>query len=75
MDYFAENSTNGAQADFLARAELYRGDYRKASQAMEDLRHVTLGEIRAAASRYFRDIHFAYVGDTTRVTRALFTVF
>jgi hypothetical protein len=42
---------------------------------MEDLRHVTLGDLRAAADRYFRDIHFAYVGDTTRVTRGVFTAF
>ncbi|HKN66263.1 MAG TPA: insulinase family protein, partial [Gemmatimonadaceae bacterium] len=75
MDYFAENSTDGAQADFLARAELYRGDYHKASQTMEALRHVTMGELRMAADRYFRDIHFAYVGDTTRVRRDLFTTF
>jgi zinc protease len=75
MGYFAENSTNAAQADFLARAELYRGDYRKASQAMEDLRHVTTGALRAAADRYFRDIHFAYVGDTSRVTREIFSRF
>jgi zinc protease len=75
MEYYAENSTNAAQADFLARAELYRGDYRKASQAMEDLRHVTMGDLRSAAMRYFRDIHFAYVGDTTRVARSVFTAF
>jgi predicted Zn-dependent peptidase len=75
MEYFADNSTNGAQADFLARAELYRGDYRKASQAMEDLRHVTLGELRSAANRYFKNVHFAYVGDTTRVTRQIFSAF
>jgi zinc protease len=75
MDYYAENSTDAAQADFLARAELYRGDYRKATQAMEDLRHVTLGDLRSAAEHYFRDVHFAYVGDTNRVTRELFTKF
>jgi predicted Zn-dependent peptidase len=75
MEYFAENSTDAAQADFLARAELYRGDYRKAPQAMEDLRHVTLSDLRAAADRYFRGIAFAFVGDTTRVGRAVFTVF
>jgi zinc protease len=75
MEYFADNSTDAAQADFLARAELYRGDYRKASQTLEDLRHVTLSELRAAAGHYFRDIHFAYVGDTTRVTREMFTKF
>lgn len=75
MDYFADNSTDAAQADFLARAELYRGDYHKASQTMEDLRHVTMSELRAAADKYFRDIHFAYVGDTTRAERGLFTTF
>ena len=75
MEYFAENSTNAAQADFLARAELYRGDYRKASQTMEDLRHVTMSGLRGAAGRYFREIHFAYVGDTTRVTREVFAAF
>ncbi|HZI43434.1 MAG TPA: insulinase family protein [Gemmatimonadaceae bacterium] len=75
MEYFAENSTNAAQADFLARAELYRGDFHKASQSMEDLRHVTMSGIRLAANKYFRQIHFAYVGDTTRVTRELFTTF
>jgi predicted Zn-dependent peptidase len=75
MEYFAENSTNAAQADFLARAELYRGDFHKASQSMDDLRHVTMSGIRAAANRYFRQIHFAYVGDTTRVTREAFTSF
>jgi len=75
MEYYAENSTNAAQADFLARAQLYRGDYRKATQAMEDLRRVSLGDLRSSAIKYFRDIHFAYVGDTTRVTREIFTAF
>lgn len=75
MEYFADNSTDAAQADFLARAELYRGDYHKASQSMEDLRHVTMSDLRVVADKYFRDIHFAYVGDTTRVTRGVFSNF
>lgn len=75
MEYYADNSSDAAQADFLARAALYRGDYRKASQTMEDLRHVSMGELRMAANEYFRNIHFAYVGDTTRVSRAVFTAF
>jgi len=75
MDYFAQNMTNADQADFLARAQLYRGDYRKAGQAMEDLRHVSTSDLRAAAYRYFRDIHFVYLGDTTRVERKAFTNF
>ncbi|HEY8308998.1 MAG TPA: insulinase family protein, partial [Gemmatimonadaceae bacterium] len=38
VEYFAENMTDEAQADFLARAQLYHGDFHKASAMMEDLR-------------------------------------
>lgn len=69
-DYFAENETNAAQADFLARAQLYRGDYRTASRYMEDLRRVTPADVRRVSLRYMRDIHFAYLGDSTRITRS-----
>jgi hypothetical protein len=31
--------------------------------------------MRAAADRYFRDIHFVYLGDSTRVERSAFTAF
>jgi zinc protease len=50
-EYLAENMTSAAQAGFLARAELYEGDYRRATHAMDALRGVTPGEVRAAASR------------------------
>ena len=67
MEYFQENSTNAAQADFLARAELYRGDWRLASQYMADLRRVSPSAVRVAAQKYMRDIRWAYVGDSSRV--------
>lgn len=75
MDYFADNMTDAAQADFLARAQLYKGDFHKASEAMEDLRHVSPDDVRDAAMKYFRDIHFVYLGDTTQVLRTSFTGF
>lgn len=75
FDYLAENSTDDAQADFLARAQLYRGDYKAATDAMEDLRHVNTSDVRQAARRYFSHIQFVYVGDTTRVTRQDFATF
>jgi zinc protease len=75
VEYFAENMTNAAQADFLARAQLYQGDYRRASQAMEDLRHVSASDVHDAATRYFNHIHFVYLGDTTRVDRKVFAGF
>jgi zinc protease len=75
VDYFADNMTNAAQADFLARAQLYQGDYRKASQAMEDLRRVSAADVRDAATKYFNHIDFVYLGDTTRVSRSAFIAF
>jgi len=72
VEYFSENSTDAAQADFLARAQLYQGDFRKASDAMENLRHVSEDNVRDVATKYFRDIHFVYMGDTTQVLRADF---
>lgn len=75
LDYLAENMNSVAQADFLARAQLYRGDYRKATQAMEEIRGVTAPRVKAAATRYFAGVRFVYLGDTTRVQRAAFTAF
>ena len=67
MEYFQENSTNAAQADFLARAELYRGDWRQASRYMAELRRVSPSAVRLAAQTYLRDIRWAYVGDSAKV--------
>lgn len=75
LDYLAENSTDDAQASFLARAQLYEGDYHRATQEMEELRRVAVYQVRAAADRYIRNVQFAYVGDTTRVQRSAFTAF
>jgi zinc protease len=75
FDYLASNSTDDEQADFLARAQLYQGDYRKASDEMEELRHVTTSDVRSAAQHYFSHIQFVYVGDTTRVKRTDFASF
>lgn len=75
IDYLSENSTSASQADFLARAQLYHGDYRKASEDMESLRKVTSIGVRSASAKYFRNIQFVYVGDTTKVTVKAFKSF
>ncbi|MDQ6926891.1 MAG: insulinase family protein [Candidatus Eremiobacteraeota bacterium] len=74
-DYLSQNMTSAAQADFLARAQLYQGDYRKATHAMATLRGLSGSEIRAAATRYLAHPRFVYLGDTTRVGRAAFANF
>jgi zinc protease len=67
-DYFLDNETNSDQANFLARAELYQGDYRKADAFVDDLRAVTSDDVRRVATRYMRDVTFAYIGDPRKLT-------
>lgn len=74
-EYFLDNETNDAQASFLARAELYRGDYRLADKFVEELKSVTPLQVQHVARRYMKGIRFAYVGDTTRLHRDLITRF
>jgi zinc protease len=73
--YFLDNETDADQANFLARAELYEGDYRQADHFVDALRSVTPQDIQRVARTYMRDIAFAYVGDTTRVSRGAVAVF
>ena len=68
-EYFLNNETAAAQADFLARAQLYGGDYRGAQRFTEDLRRLTPDDVHAAAERYMREVRFVYIGDSSKVPR------
>jgi zinc protease len=68
-EYFMDNETSGAQADFLARAELYRGDFRAAERFVADLRAVTGEDVQRVARRYMRQMRFAYIGNPQQVNR------
>lgn len=68
-EYFLNNETAAAQADFLARAELNGGDYRTAQNFADDLRRLTPDDVQQAADRYMRGIRFVYIGDTSKVPR------
>ena len=74
-EYYLKNETNADQANVLARAELYQGDFRAADRFMEALRRVTPDDVRRVARRYLRDFRFAYVGDTAKLDRALLNQF
>ena len=73
--YFLDNETNASQADFLARAQLYQGDYRRAMSFVQDLKSVTPDAVQAAAIKYMKNAHWAYLGDTTKVDRRLLESF
>ncbi|MEO7455950.1 MAG: pitrilysin family protein [Gemmatimonadaceae bacterium] len=74
-EYYLKNETNADQANVLARAELYQGDFRAADKFMEGLRRVTPDDVRLAAQRYLKDFRFAYVGDATKLDKALLVSF
>jgi zinc protease len=73
--YFLDNETDASQADFLARSQLYRGDYRYADAFVSDLKSVTPEAVQAAARKYMKNMHWAYVGDPARVNRQLLESF
>ncbi|MES2522792.1 MAG: hypothetical protein V4617_08860, partial [Gemmatimonadota bacterium] len=73
--YFLDNETNADQANLLARAALYQGDYRRAARFVDELRAVTPEDIRSAARKYMTNVRWAYVGDPARVTTARLTRF
>ncbi|MBX9929413.1 MAG: insulinase family protein [Gemmatimonadaceae bacterium] len=68
-EYFLDNETSTAQADFLARNQLYRGDWRAGDRFIAELRAVTGEDVRRVAQKYFRDVRWAYVGNPARVRR------
>ena len=68
-EYFLDNETITAQTDFLARAQLYRGDFRAGERFVADLRKVTGADVQRVARQYFKNIRWAFVGDPSRVRR------
>jgi zinc protease len=74
-DYFLKNETNGDQATFLARAQIYRGDYRTASKFVDDLRRVRPEDVRRVAKQYMHDFRFVYLGKPDLLSRALIEQF
>jgi zinc protease len=70
-EYFLDNETSTAQADFLARSQLYKGDWHLAVRFMADLRAVTGDDVRRVSRRYLRDVQWVYIGDPARISRRL----
>ena len=70
-DYFLKNETNSDQATFLARAQLYHGDYRAAARFVESLRDVKPEDVRRVARQYMHDFRFVYLGNPSKLSRAL----
>lgn len=70
-EFFLDNETSTAQADFLARAQLYNGDWQAVNRFMAELRAVTGEDVRRVSRRYLRNVQWVYVGHPARITRQL----
>ena len=68
-EYFLDNETTAAQADFLAKAELYRGDFRSGERFIADLRAVTGEDVRRVAQTWMKQLRFTYLGNPAMVNR------
>ncbi len=74
-EYFLDNETNAAQADFLARSELYGGDYKEADRFVDELKRVSPEDIQRVARRYMKGFRFAYVGDPSKLNPQTISLF
>jgi zinc protease len=74
-EYFLDNETNAAQADFLARSQLYEGDYREADRFVDELKSVTPEDVQRVARRYMKGFRFAYVGDPSKLKAQTISLF
>lgn len=74
-EYFLRNETNGDQATFLARAQIYDGDYRSANNFIDDLRRVRPEDVRRVANTYMHDFRFVYLGKLDALPRDLMAQF
>lgn len=74
-EYFLDNETNAAQADFLARSELYEGSYKEADSFVDELKRVTPEDIQRVARKYMKGFRFAYVGDPSKLNARTFSLF
>jgi zinc protease len=74
-EYFLDNETNAAQADFLARSQLYEGDYREADRFVAELKSVTPADVQRVARRYMKGFRFAYVGDPSKLRAQTISLF
>ncbi|HEX2778395.1 MAG TPA: pitrilysin family protein [Gemmatimonadaceae bacterium] len=70
-EYFLNNETNAAQADFIVRGLLYRGSVLAATpdRFVDELRAVRPQDVQRVARTYMKGVHFAYVGDPASAPR------
>ena len=70
-EYFLKNETNADQANQLARAQLYQGDWRHAVEFADELHQVTPDDVHRVLRTYIKNVRFVYVGDPSKLDRSV----
>ncbi len=64
-------STDG-QAGLLGTMQIYTGDWHNARKLPDRIRAVSAGDVQAFAKKYIHNLQTAYLGDPSKIDKALF---
>lgn len=70
--YYTKLETNDAQAAKLAEYEIQGGDWRRTRTWIDEINRVTPEDINRVSQKYFRNFHFAVIGDAKQFDRNIF---
>jgi zinc protease len=71
-NYYTKLETNDAQARKLAEYELLGGSWRRDQTWISEVDKVTPEDVNRVSKKYFKNFHFAVMGDKTQFDRELF---
>lgn len=64
--YYYQTESSSEQAEMLAMAQLYYGDFRSLANYSDVLRRVSGSDVKKIAKQYIKNIQYGFVGDTTK---------
>lgn len=70
--YYSDLETNDAQAGKLAEYELMGGGWKNLAGWLGKVEKVTAADVQRVANTYFKNFHFAAVGDASQFDKSLF---
>ena len=71
-DHLTSSETTDGQAGWLARAQLFGGDWRMEKRLLDAVKSVTAEQVQAFAKRYVTHLQIVVIGDPAKIDNALF---
>ena len=71
-NYYLKQQTNSAQVGDLARWELLGGGWRNSFEFLNRINQVKPEDVRAAATKYMKNLRFVVIGDPAAIDRSVF---